>query len=446
MSPDAAEPPPVPGAAPGGSVRLPEPAAPRASIVVSAWKSAPRLLRCLGSIAERRAETAFEVVVAVNEPTPDLLAELEAHVQGARVISFPVNLGFGPLCNRGAAAGRGEFVVLLNDDLEVEPGWLDKLVEVADADPVVGAVGGANYDPDGTLQELGAIIWADGLTTMVDEDVVRRLEDRVDFSKPRRVDYCGAAAFLVRRSTWDALGGFDEGYYPAYFEDVDLCLRIAQLGQSVMIQPQSRVVHHRGSSSTTSFREYVAAGNRGRFLERWTSLLADHEPFHPEDPGAVSTAIERAASADPQRTVTGLLDLDRPPAPRASGDTSEFSPEEERQGLRAQLELMSGYAGHLEQRDVYLADQLSQWRTVALSRWARALATETEFERAEHELAELRQAGAVEAGKLRDLVEHFQRERAELRQQIDELRGSSSWRLTKPLRWLSWVAQRARDR
>jgi GT2 family glycosyltransferase len=450
---------PAPAAAGAAGVVLPTPAAPRASIVVSAWRSAPRLVRCLASIAALRTDVAYEVVLALNEPSPQLLGELAHRVTGAQVVAIPVNLGFGRACNLGVARSRGELVVVVNDDLEVAEGWLDKLVEVADADPGAGAVGSANYNPDGTLQELGAIVWADGLTTMVDDDVVRRLGDRLDFSKPRRVDYCGAASLLVRRSTWDVLGGFDPRYYPAYFEDVDLCLRIAQLGQSVVIQPQSRLVHHRGSSSTLAFREFVSARNRRLFLERWGELLAHHEPFAPEDPDAVVRALERAASAEPlgagAASAPGATRSWGPaPAtgsPRASsappaGAPSVLSAEEERDALRDQIELMAAYAEHLEERGRQLAGQVSSWRTTALSRWAKVLATDTELERVRDDLAELRHASAVEASRLRSAVEHFQRERAELRQQIADLHASTSWRLTRPLRWLGSLGRGAGGR
>ena len=90
---------------------------------------------------------------------------------------------------------------------------------------------------------------------------------------PGRVDYCSAASLLVRKSIWDRLGGFDEVYYPAYFEDVDLCLRIQEIGHQVWLQPLSKVRHIQSASVDETYKVFLTLRNRKQIVKRWSHLL-----------------------------------------------------------------------------------------------------------------------------------------------------------------------------
>src|SRR3954465_9412135 len=97
--------------------------APAATIVVIGLRKAPLLIDCLESIARNVAEVTYEVIIILNDPTPALTAEVEARVSGARVFPFRANLGFGGAINFAADHARGRYLVLLNDDAMVTPGW-----------------------------------------------------------------------------------------------------------------------------------------------------------------------------------------------------------------------------------------------------------------------------------------------------------------------------------
>ena len=103
------------------------------------------------------------------------------------------------------------------------------------------AMAGSTFlHPDGSLQEAGSILWSDGSASAAGDgfpDGFMRFE--------RRVDYCSGGSLLLRRDVWEALGGFDDRYYPAYFEDVDLALRASDAGWEVWYQPLSVVRHAR---------------------------------------------------------------------------------------------------------------------------------------------------------------------------------------------------------
>lgn len=320
---------------PPRTLRFAEHPRPRASVVISAWKDAPHLPECLDALHRSQATTPYDVVVACNEPTSELLDWLDRNVSGAELMSFPVNRGFGGALNEGARHAGGELLVLLNDDAVVADGWLDALVASVDAEPGAGAVGSRVLAPDGAPREDGTVLWSDGSVTLVDDYY------RADPPPPlgiRRVDYCSAVSLLVRASTWREVGGFDEGYYPAYYEDVDLCLKIGSLGQTVLYQPASVVRHQQGASSSSRYRVFLRDRNRHRLVARWGPVLARRPAPDPHNPRAIAAAIEMAAERHPAAGTPPLVPDEAPPEP---GATREHY-------LRKELGVSHEYAALLE--------------------------------------------------------------------------------------------------
>lgn len=263
--------------------------------------------QCLESLRRHIGPSlSYEVLVVANGPPPAALAAIEAtRWPAVRLIAMAVNLGFVGGCNRGAAQAEGEFLVFLNDDTEVLPGWLEALVDAADARSDIGAVGSVILFPDGTIQEAGCIVWRDGSTLGVGRGLSL---DTAPFDFLRPVDYCSGCSLLVRRTAWEAAGGFDDRYFPAYYEDVDLCLTLARKGLRTVLQPRSRVVHHESASSTTLRRDYLVLRNREVFREKFATLLEERDVAAPLDGPAVTRAMERARG--PYRL---LIVDDRPP-------------------------------------------------------------------------------------------------------------------------------------
>jgi O-antigen biosynthesis protein len=243
---------------------------PVVSVVVLGWRSAPHLLDCLRAVSRIERTVSFEVIITLNEPTPELLRELTESVHGAKIIKSRVNLGYGGACNAAVEIAAGRYIVLLNDDTIVDRNWLGTLVETAEARPSISAVGSLFLNMDGTLQESGSLLFADGSTAAVSGGGAG-VDHRFDWA--RRVDYCSGASLLVRKSTWDRLGGFDEIYYPAYFEDVDLCLRIQEIGHEVWLQPLSRVQHIQSASVVGSYKTFLTLRNRKQIVKRWAHVL-----------------------------------------------------------------------------------------------------------------------------------------------------------------------------
>jgi GT2 family glycosyltransferase len=246
------------------------------SIVIPVFNKAEFTFQCLSSLLEEIDFGETEVIVVDNastDETPRLLAHFGEVV---RVIRNEQNLGFVDACNQGAAAARGKYLVFLNNDTEVLPGWLSELGETIEADPSIGAVGSMLLYPHGTIQEAGGIVWRNGEAHHYGWG--GSPDDR-RFIFAREVDYCSAASLLIRIDLFTQLGGFDQRYAPAYYEDVDLCFGVRSLGYKVVYQPMSQLVHFEGvtagTDTTQGFKRFQVT-NREKFVEKWRNTL-EHE-------------------------------------------------------------------------------------------------------------------------------------------------------------------------
>jgi GT2 family glycosyltransferase len=254
-------------------IRFPEVARPDVSVVMltyNRWDLTQEALRLLAEVTELR----YEVVIVDNASTDGTLDELD-RVHGARILRNPRNLGFGPANNQGAAMARGRYLLLLNSDAWVRPGWLAPLIDVADADPAVSAVASKLLYPDGRLQEAGSIIWRDGRVRQYGDG---DLPNRPEYNFRRTVDYASAACLLVRRSAFMSVGGFDPRFAPVYYEDVDLCLALGARHGRVVYQPRSVVEHVRGASSSRGVQSARVERNRRLLRARWRSVLDRRPP------------------------------------------------------------------------------------------------------------------------------------------------------------------------
>ena len=251
---------------------------PRVSIVIPVYNKLDYTLACLDSIARQLPQVSIEVLV-VDDGSTDATEPRLSIREDLRYLRNPQNLGFVGSCNRGAQAACGEFIFFLNNDTVVHEGWLDHLVQIFKDVPDVGLVGSKLIYPDGRLQEAGGIIWTDATGWNWG-----RLADPTapEFSFTRDVDYCSGAALLIRRALFIELGGFDECYAPAYYEDTDLAFTVRSLGLRVLYQPLSQITHYEGITAGTDLTSGMKAyqvRNCERFREKWQMELAAHGDF-----------------------------------------------------------------------------------------------------------------------------------------------------------------------
>ena len=257
-------------------VTVPRAAQPLVSIVIPFYGHADVTLRCLRSFSDLPDTTPFELIL-VDDASPDNASALVDSVQGVRLIVCRRTWDTSALATPARETARGKHLLLLNNDTEVRAGFLDALVRLLD-DKSVGVVGSKLVYPDGRLQEAGGIIFRDGTGWNYGRG---ESSSRFEYSFVREVDYCSGASLLVRGELWQSLGGFDERYSPAYYEDVDLCFAAREAGYRVLYQPASVVVHHEGVShgtdtavGTKRFQEV----NRHKFVDKWHDELVAQQP------------------------------------------------------------------------------------------------------------------------------------------------------------------------
>lgn len=258
-------------------INLPAYQTPKVSVLIPVYGKLEYTMACLKSISDNPPKTSFEVIV-LDDRSPDDSVQTLKKIKNLCVIENPENLGFLRSCNNGVLHAKGDYLLFLNNDTQVMPGWLDELLATFVLFPCCGLAGSKLIYPDGLLQEAGGIVWQDGSAWNYGN---RQDPALPQFNYAREVDYVSGAAIMVPASLFQELGGFDERYVPAYYEDTDLALRIRALRKSVIYQPLSVVVHFEGISSGTDTSSGIKAYqevNREKFFQRWESTLSTHRP------------------------------------------------------------------------------------------------------------------------------------------------------------------------
>lgn len=237
---------------------------PHVALVVVSFGHAAQLPATLRSIAELRypSERLHLIVVDNRGDSAALVRELAPH---ALVLEPGRNLGFAAGCNLAVQHTTAEIIILVNPDVEVMPDFVNALL-VGLQEPGVGIVGAKLLFPDNTtLQHAGGELQLPlGLTNH------RGYGNSADSNNTQDedVDYVTGAALAIRRTTWLELRGFDEIFSPAYYEEVDLCLRVRQAGLQIRYIPAAIALHGEtsalGRASIAFYRLYHT--NRLRLL------------------------------------------------------------------------------------------------------------------------------------------------------------------------------------
>ncbi len=248
---------------------------PDISIIIPVHNKFDYTYKCLASIlfSSYANESSFEVIV-VDDCSEDLTTELPKIARNIKYIRNEINLGFLKSCNKGAQHADGKYVLFLNNDTEVYGNWVDEMHYVFENFDNVGLVGAKLIYPDGKLQEAGGIVWGNGSPWNYG-----RLKNPADprYNYIREVDYCSGACIMVPKDLWDRIGGFDEDYSPAYYEDTDLAFKIRKEGYKTMYTPFAQIVHYEGISCgtdvNTGIKQYQKI-NEVKFKNKWISYFS----------------------------------------------------------------------------------------------------------------------------------------------------------------------------
>jgi GT2 family glycosyltransferase len=274
-----------------------DPGGPLVSIIIPVFNQWALTLKCLLAVARNSGPVSHEVIV-VDDASTDETVEGLTRLEGVRCHRNPLNAGFARSCNQGARLARGKYLLFLNNDTEVHPGWLAPMVDILDKRPDVAVVGNKLLFPDGTIQHGGVVFSYAGPTPV--------MPFHLDYRQPAHVrdqildlSAVTAACMLMRPEVFNQLRGFDEGYRNGY-EDVDLCLRVKEAGHHILYTPHSVVTHH---ESMSDGRFHAGWANDERLAETWVGRfeafefdfrrLARQAPEDPERPGVAVVVVVR---------------------------------------------------------------------------------------------------------------------------------------------------------
>ena len=278
---------------PGTKMRLPS-----VSIVVPCHNEAELTTACLGSLFETLPQCFDGEILVVDDASSDETAQLiraarrrDDRVRGLR---NRTNLGFIESCNRGAMEAQSEYLLFLNNDTILLPGWLSPLLRTFSDFSDAGVVGGRLLYTDGRLQEAGGLVFSDGSAAKFgygDPDA-----DAALYGYVREVDYVSGALFLTPRSLFSELGGFDRRYGFGFYDDDDYCFAVRVAGRRVYYQPESVVVHVEGGSAgldpNVGAKRFQLA-NQSIFMAKWKDELARQPPR----PDPLDAAAQRLLAA-----------------------------------------------------------------------------------------------------------------------------------------------------
>ena len=252
-----------------GKLRFPYFEEPEVSVVIPVYNQIHYTYACLVSILENTPDVSYEIIIA-DDVSTDATRELSRYAENVVICRNETNQGFLRNCNNAAKKARGKYIMFLNNDTQVTPGWLSSLVDLIGSDPSIGMVGSKLVYPDGRLQEAGGIIWSDGSGWNYG-----RLDDpnKAEYNYVKDVDYISGAAILLSRKLWNQIGGFDDRFAPAYCEDSDLAFEVRKAGLRVVYQPLSKVIHFEGVSNGTDvngtgLKRYQVENSR-KLKEKW---------------------------------------------------------------------------------------------------------------------------------------------------------------------------------
>ncbi len=253
------------------------------SIIIVTYNSNSYINACLAPLADM---SDVEVVVVDNDSSDGTAMRLKEKFPSVNLIALQNNVGFGRACNIGVAAASGSLVLLLNPDAVASAQSIRTLIGFFENHPRAGIAGGRLIDPSGLpLQSMGD---TPTLVRLVLEKPIEWLAKRVNpcgvvhralgkYSAKIRlpheaesVSWVSGGALCCRRQVWNDTGGFDEKFF-LYYEDVDLCLRAAQVGWDVWHVPAAVVSHQSGASfaGNLNYQKRIYYASQRYFFQKY---------------------------------------------------------------------------------------------------------------------------------------------------------------------------------
>lgn len=275
----------------------------KTSIIIPVWNGASVITQCLEALFTHCNLSQHEIICVDNASTDDSASQIIQRFSQrlgvlqtqadmvTRLISLPVNLGFAGGVNAGIENSAGDVFILLNQDCLVQPGWFEAMTNALLDYPDFGVLGCTILNPDDSINHTGAVLIKPAATGV-------HLTDW-NTETVREIDFSTGAALAIRRSTWQLVGRFDEGFYPAYYEDVDFCYRARRAGAKIGCVMPAKVKHLFSNQSwqKTPLRHTANHHSaRYRFISKYYSSEALSQFFITENQATSETPyLDQAA-------------------------------------------------------------------------------------------------------------------------------------------------------
>lgn len=263
----------------------PEPA-PLVSIIIPTRNGHHLISRCIDTLVAKTLYPNYEILVIDNGSDEPATLEYFRQIESDRiaVLRYDAPFNYSAINNHGVRHARGSIIALLNNDLEILHGeWLDEMVSQA-VRPEIGCVGALLYYPNDTIQHAGVVIGMGGVAGHLFRDFPRGTDGRCNRARlTQNFSAVTAACLVVRRDTFEKVGGLDESLAVA-FNDIDFCLRVRATGLRNLWTPFAELYHHesasRGAEDTPEkherFRREVET-----MIGRWRDVIAHDPAYNP---------------------------------------------------------------------------------------------------------------------------------------------------------------------
>lgn len=302
---------------------------PTLSIIIPVYGKLDFLARCLHSIQIAKTDIDFEVIVVDDCGPEKVSSKFNEKINGIKIHQNEKNSGFTNTCNQGAKIANGKYLCFLNSDTIATDYWCDSLLNGFILAKNVGVVGPRLLYENGTLQESGGIVFSNADAANIGRN--KSINDSW-FKYFKDVDYVSGAALTILKEDFNEIGGFDNKFTPAYYEDTSLCLDVRhKLKKRVVVNPLSSVIHHEGATNGTDessgFKKFQTI-NKSKFFDKhkkdltnygmsYKNLWWDRDKYIKGNvliiDQCIPTPKEDSGSKDMDNILRGLLDLNYRP-------------------------------------------------------------------------------------------------------------------------------------
>lgn len=242
---------------------LPSCQKPEVSIILTVYNQWDYTYNCLTSFLKTKTDVPYEWIVGDNK-SDDMTKEMEQTVSGAQVIHREENIGYLKNVNATAEMAKSKYILIMqNDTYFIQDYWLDRLVQYMEENPECGAAAPYMCGYDGEEGTGGCMIGGDGSVVPI---TGRKAQI------PYSVMYIQPAAVLCRNEIWRTLKGYDEAYMPAWCEDEDFYMRLAEMGYDIVICPDVKYIHY-GSKTCGVCPSGILEEHLEIFMDRWEKKL-----------------------------------------------------------------------------------------------------------------------------------------------------------------------------